>query len=63
MDSLHEPTPLASLLTAVLALPAVAADDKAGPNDNKPPEGFTALFNGKDLTNWKGDVPHEPAAR
>ena len=22
--------------------------------DNTPPEGFTALFNGKDLTNWKG---------
>jgi hypothetical protein len=22
--------------------------------DNSPPEGFTALFNGKDLTNWKG---------
>jgi 3-keto-disaccharide hydrolase len=48
---------LASLLTAALALPAVAADDKAGPNDNKPPEGFTALFNGTDLTNWKGNVP------
>lgn len=24
--------------------------------DNTPPEGFTALFNGKDLTNWKGLV-------
>ena len=22
--------------------------------DNAPPEGFTALFNGTDLTNWKG---------
>jgi hypothetical protein len=22
--------------------------------DNTPPEGFTAIFNGKDLTNWKG---------
>ncbi len=50
-------TLLASLLTAVLALPALADEDKAGPNDNKPPEGFTALFNGKDLTNWKGVVP------
>jgi hypothetical protein len=30
------------------ALPA--ADDNAP----KPPEGFTALFNGKDLTGWKG---------
>jgi hypothetical protein len=24
--------------------------------DNKPPKGFTALFNGKDLTGWKGLV-------
>jgi hypothetical protein len=24
--------------------------------DNKPPRGFTALFNGKDLTNWQGLV-------
>ncbi len=24
--------------------------------DNTPPEGYTALFNGKDLTNWKGLV-------
>src|SRR5437870_2315101 len=24
--------------------------------DNTPPEGFTALFNGKDLTGWKGLV-------
>jgi hypothetical protein len=33
---------------------ARAADEKAGPNDNKPPQGFTALFNGKDLANWQG---------
>src|SRR5262245_64156993 len=39
-----------------LAAPALA-EDKAGPNDNKPPEGFTPLFTGKDLTNWKGVVP------
>ena len=25
--------------------------------DNTPPAGFTALFNGKDLTNWQGLVP------
>ncbi len=36
--------------------------------DNTAPEGFTALFNGKDLTNWKGlllkpnDKPHVRAA-
>jgi hypothetical protein len=27
------------------------------PVDNQPPPGFAALFNGKDLTNWKGSVP------
>ena len=26
----------------------------AKPSDNTPPQGFTALFNGKDLANWKG---------
>src|SRR5436309_2893230 len=30
--------------------------EKAGPKDNMPPAGFTALFNGKDLTNWQGLV-------
>jgi hypothetical protein len=29
-------------------------EEKAGPEDNKPPEGFKALFNGKDLTGWQG---------
>jgi hypothetical protein len=45
---------------AALALFAVArADDKAekaGPKDNMPPEGFAALFNGKDLGGWQGVV-------
>lgn len=36
---------------ALFALPAVALAA-----DNTPPEGFTALFNGKDLTGWKGLV-------
>jgi hypothetical protein len=43
-----------------LALPlATRADDeeKAGTNDNKPPAGFTVLFNGKDLTGWQGVIP------
>jgi hypothetical protein len=40
-----------------LAAPAARADeDKAGPRDNLPPPGFTALFNGKDLTGWQGLV-------
>lgn len=32
------------------------AEDKAGPNDNKAPEGFTLLFNGRDLANWQGAI-------
>ena len=30
-------------------------------HDNTPPEGFVALFNGKDLTGWKGLVEDPPA--
>ncbi len=46
-----------SLLAASLAWAAHApAADKAKPKDNTPPEGFIALFNGKDLTNWQGLV-------
>lgn len=43
------------LLIALAAAPflASAADGDDAPN---PPEGFTALFNGKDLTGWKGLV-------
>src|SRR5688572_17610905 len=40
--------PLAALFAAPLA-----AEDKPF---NTPPEGFTALFNGKDLTGWQGLV-------
>ena len=51
---------LFGLLVASLFLWATVAraddEEKAGPNDNKPPEGFTALFNGKDLTGWQGVI-------
>ncbi len=40
-----------------------AQEEKAGPNDNKPPEGFQALFNGKDLTGWQGAVPFGDRAK
>ena len=43
------------LLVVVLlvsGLAPAAGQDKAGPKDNVPPEGFTALFNGKDLAGW-----------
>ncbi len=41
---------------ALVACLAWAGEEKASPKDNMPPEGFTALFNGKDLTNWQGLV-------
>jgi hypothetical protein len=40
-------------LGAVVLL-VVAASQVIQAADYTPPEGFTALFNGKDLTNWKG---------
>ncbi len=49
----------------VLALAMFAgsamASDSCCKKDNTPPEGFTALFNGKDLTGWKGLVANPPA--
>lgn len=41
-------------LTAVLTCSAPAAAGEK--QDNVPPEGFVALFNGKDLAGWKGLV-------
>jgi len=61
---------LSSLLALTLAVaPLTAADAQTVPTtaDNVAPEGFTRLFNGKDLTNWKGvmlrpfDKPHKRA--
>jgi hypothetical protein len=37
----------------------IAAGDEPRP-DNTPPEGFTALFNGRDLSGWKGLVADPP---
>jgi len=42
----------ASILLLCLALAVAQADEKDA-GTRKPPEGFTALFNGKDLTGWK----------
>src|SRR5262245_48891559 len=36
---------------------ATTAPGLAGNKDNTPPAGFTALFNGKDLTGWQGQIP------
>src|SRR3954463_611945 len=40
------------ILLAIFAASSLLAQAK----DNTPPEGFTALFNGKDLTGWQGLV-------
>jgi hypothetical protein len=40
------------LAVSFLSISAARAEDQPL---NVPPEGFTALFNGKDLTNWKAD--------
>ncbi|TWT38830.1 family 16 glycoside hydrolase [Blastopirellula retiformator] len=48
-----------ALLLLLIAAPAVwAADDASA--EVKPPQGFKALFNGKDLTGWKGLVASPP---
>jgi hypothetical protein len=54
---------LAGMLAVLGAAPSRADEDKAGPNDNQPPPGFTALFNGKDLTGWQGMVTVKDRAR
>jgi len=47
-------------LAASLSLASVLAFGDLSPAaDNTPPDGFVALFNGKDLTNWKG-LPKPP---
>ena len=39
---------------AALSLCLLSLVSSAGAADNTPPDGFVALFNGKDLTGWKG---------
>lgn len=48
---------LSTTLVATLFLAATHVSQAA---DNTPPEGFVALFNGKDLTGWKGLVANPP---
>jgi Domain of Unknown Function (DUF1080) len=45
-----------SMTLACTVVAVTRAEEKAGPNDNMPPPGFTALFDGKDLTGWQGLV-------
>src|SRR5436309_2686972 len=51
------------LAVAVLGTAAAAAPAPEEKKDNTPPEGFTALFNGTDLTNWQGLVPINERAK
>lgn len=45
------------LLFVTLPSPSLAEDNRP---DNSPPDGFAPLFNGKDLTGWKGLVKDPP---
>jgi len=45
-----------SISCLLFALAICVAATAHGEELNQPPEGFTALFNGKDLTGWKGLV-------
>lgn len=47
---------LSLALGIALAAPAHAQDRPL----NQPPEGFKALFNGKDLSNWRGQIAEDP---
>ncbi len=47
--------PLGLALTTAAFIAGSQAGEKSA-KDNTPPPGFTALFNGKDLTNWQGLV-------
>ena len=44
------------MLLTLISLTASGVVEAGEPRPNVPPEGFKALFNGKDLTGWKGLV-------
>jgi len=48
------------LTTALVATLLLTAARVAPAADNTPPDGFVALFNGQDLTGWKGLVANPP---
>jgi hypothetical protein len=50
-------------LAGTVAGASTAAAGKQSKDIRKPPKGFSALFNGKDFTNWRGREPnYDPAA-
>lgn len=56
---------LAIIALSLAAGTFAAGADEAGPAGslNVPPEGFVALFNGKDLTGWRGGTTENPQKR
>jgi hypothetical protein len=51
-----------SLTVAASALVGLVATPPARAEDKSPPKGFTAIFNGKDLTGWHAWAIHDKAA-
>jgi lysophospholipase L1-like esterase len=51
---------IAAITLAGVIVPTAFAEPPAGRPDNAPPEGFAALFNGRDLSGWKGLVADPP---
>lgn len=50
-----------SFLFAVIALTSTLSQSPAtAQDDNKPPQGFTALFNGQDIDDWTGGATRDP---
>jgi hypothetical protein len=56
-------TRLAAVAALSTALLAAARPHAARAEDPKPPPGFTALFNGKDLTGWQGHIDMRERAK
>jgi hypothetical protein len=54
---------LATSLVLLVTCFTLTVQAEEGASLNTPPEGFTALFNGKDLTNWRGFVAPPPKVR
>ena len=55
------PRPLSALLPSVAAVLLLAGPAPAD-TLSQPPKGFTALFNGKDLTGWHGMPTSTPTS-
>jgi hypothetical protein len=55
------PTTMCIRFAATIALLLLASFPATGEELNKPPQDFTAIFNGEDLKGWKGGTTHDPA--